>query len=245
MKKTRIVSLCASLLFASNSYADFVGLNIGSSYWSPELSGTLNSNNNAGNINVDSDISSQPSFEISFEHPIPLLPNIKLQNRELSSTGSDANVNSITFKGKSFTGNISSTLDLSHRDIVLYYELLDNWINLDLGINLKTFNGEVTISEDATNKNRSLSIDKTIPLLYLSARFDLPFSGFYVGADLQNISLDDNGAEDSTLMVGYETSSGFGIEGGYKKFSLNLENAGSLNTDIKYNGLYLNGYIHF
>lgn len=242
MQGPRIIALITALLCSANSQADFVGLNIGSNYWAPDLSGTLNSSSNVNNINLNSSVDSKQSFTISFEHPVPTLPNVKFLNRDLTSNGTEF-VSNINFNGTSFNGQISSKLDLSHKDIVLYYELLDNWVNLDLGLNLKTFDGEVTISNNTNNE--SITIDETIPLVYLSARFDLPFSGFYIGADIQNISLNDNTAEDSTLMVGYEGSTGFGIEGGYKKFSLNLDNASKLNTTIEYNGLYINGYFHF
>ncbi len=245
MFKLRIATLVAGALFSSISQADFVGLNIGSNYWTPDLAGTFNSNTSAENIKTGNSVKSTASLVISLEHPIPLIPNIKFQNRDLSSSGSDSTPG-LTFNGRTFINGVSSTLDLSHKDIVLYYELLDNWVNLDLGVNLKTFNGEVTVSDNSDSSlNESISIDKTIPLLYLSARFDLPFSGFYVGADIQNLSLNESTVEDSTVMVGFEGSSGFGVEGGYKKFSLELNDVGSLNTSIKYDGLFINGYIHF
>ncbi len=208
------------------------------------MAGSFNSGSD-DSISIDGDVDAQASITISLEHPIPVLPNIKFQTRDLSSTGTDSDFNG-KFKDESFAsgGVVSSTLDLSHQDIVLYYELLDNWVNLDLGINLKTFDGEATVSNNSDGSS-TITIDETIPLLYLSARIDLPFTGFYVGADIQNLSLNDSAIEDSTILVGYETSSGFGIEGGYKKFSLNLDDVSSLNTTIEYDGLYINGYFHF
>lgn len=242
MLSPRIAALLVATLCSPISQADFVGLNIGSSYWSPDLAGSFNSNNSDG-VNIDGGVDAKTSITISLEHPIPLLPNIKFSNRDLNSSGTDSS-GTINFNGQNFVGGVSSTLDLSNKDIILYYELLDNWVNLDLGLNLKTFDGEATVSNN-NNGSSSITIDETIPLLYLSARIDLPFTGFYVGADIQNLSLNDSSIEDSTLMVGYEASSGFGIEGGYKKFSLNLDDVSNLNTTIEYDGLYINGYFHF
>ena len=127
---------------------------------------------------------------------------------------------------------------------MLYYELLDNWINLDLGLDLKIFDGKVTVSDQDTSAS-TIDIDETIPMLYLSARFDLPATGFYIGANIQQLSLDDSSAEDSTLMVGYESKSGLGIEGGIKSFNIELDDVNNLNTNLEYDGLYFNGYIHF
>jgi outer membrane protein len=150
----------------------------------------------------------------------------------------------VTFNNQAFSGNIQSNLDLSHNDIVLYYELLDNWINIDLGLDLKMFDGKVSIS-DNSNNNESIEVDETIPMLYLSARVDLPLTGFYVGANIQQLSIGDNSSEDSSLLIGYESKIGLGIEGGIKTFSIDLEDAKDLNTNLEYDGLFLNGYYHF
>ncbi|MEE8366538.1 MAG: TIGR04219 family outer membrane beta-barrel protein, partial [Gammaproteobacteria bacterium] len=226
-------------------WADFVGLNIGANYWTPDLTGSFNTGINPtidliGDLGLDDPSSS--SFQLILEHPIPLLPNIKYQRFELDSTGSTPGA-SLIFEGVTFTGNVTSTFDLSHDNIVLYYEVLDNWINLDLGVDLKRFDGEVELT-DAVSNQRVL-VDETIPLLYLSARFDLPFSGFYVGADINSFSTGDSSVEDSTIMLGYESDSGLGFEGGIKKFSLELNDVNNLNTNLEYDGIYLNGYIHF
>lgn len=247
MRTTRtIITLTTGLLLQFAAQADFVGLNIGSSFWNPDVSGSFNSTNNASNdVSVKgTNKKSQQSVTISFEHPIPAVPNIKFKDAPLSSSSSSNLSNSINFDNKSFSGKISSTLDVSHKDLVLYYKLLDNWVNLDLGLNFKTFEGQVVLN-DSSNNNGTVNINETIPLIYFAARFDLPFTGFYVSTDIQKISLVSSTADDSTLMVGYESSSGIGIEGGYKEFSLKLDETNKLNTALDYNGLYINGYIHF
>ena len=96
---------------------------------------------------------------------------------------------------------------------MLYYEVMDNWINLDLGVDLKRFDGEVSLAGESTSR---LNIDEVVPVVYFSARFDLPFTGFYIGADLNNLAIGDSDVDDTTLMFGYETGTGIGIEGGLK-----------------------------
>ena len=46
-------------------------------------------------------------------------------------------------------------------------------------------------------------------------------------------------------MLGYDTGSGLGIEGGFKYFSLQLENDYEQDSNLEYDGLYLNGYYNF
>lgn len=242
--RNRLVFTALLCLPAASANADFIGLNIGVAHWAPELSGSFNSRNDAS-IDLKSDLGvndpSQTSLVLILEHPIPLLPNVKYQNFDLEASGNKTLTSSITFNGNTYGAgnNITSTIDLSHDNIALYYEVLDNWVNLDLGVDIKRFDGLVGIN------GNNIKVDETLPLLYISARFDLPFTGFYAGADINYLSVGDNSANDSTLLVGYESSVGLGIEGGMKTFSLDLDNADNIDTNINYEGLYLNGFYHF
>ena len=248
MKTTRIVLLILStLLFlcVTSVRADFIGFKIGANYWEPELTGSFKGDIDVIPIDLVGDLGLEditPSnLVLTLEHPIPILPNIRYQNIDLDSSGFNPSAN-FTYEGQLYTGAVTSTLDLSHNDIVLYYEILDNWINLDIGLDVKVFDGEVALSGSSST---TVPIDETIPLLYLSARFDLPFSGFYIGADFMGASTSDNSMEDTSLMLGYESDSGLGFEGGIKKFSLEINDVTDINADLKYDGIYLNGYYHF
>ena len=235
------------LLCIGTAQADFVGFKIGANYWEPELTGSIIGDGVAdtpidlvGDLALDDPTPS--NLVLTLEHPVPLLPNLKYQNIELDSTGSSP-TSGFTFNDTVFTGPVTSTFDLSHNDIVLYYEILDNWISLDLGLDIKIFDGEVLLTDGGPPE--SVLIDETIPLLYLSARFDLPFSGFYIGADIIGASASDNSLEDTSIMLGYESDSGLGFEGGIKKFSLEINDVTDINADLEYDGIYLNGYFRF
>jgi len=247
MKTTwNVIALQALLIFCvSGARAEFVGLNIGANHWTPDLTGSFGS---VGDPQIDLmtdlglDEPAPTNLVLILEHPIPLLPNVKYRSFDLDSSGS--NDTSLTFNGTSFSGTINSTFDLSHDDIVLYYEVLDNWVSLDLGLDFKVFDGEVELSD--LNSTELVLIDETVPLFYISARFDLPFSGFYIGADINNnFNSGDGNAEDSSIMLGYESGNGLGIEGGIKKFSLELNDINNINADLEYDGIYLNGYFRF
>jgi len=239
-----------ALQFSIPAHADFVGFSIGAAYWAPSLSGDFNSDGESDidlSDDLDIDDPSQSSLVLSLEHPVPFLPNIRYQSIDLDSDGRNTLTSSIRFDGETYGANetVRSTFDLSHDDIVLYYEVMDNWVNLDIGLDLKKFDGEVSMVGSTNTNTSSIEIDETLPLLYLSAKFDLPFSGFYVGADISSFSIDDSSADELTVKLGYESGSGLGIEGGVKTFSLDLDDADDLDTDIEYDGAYVNGYFHF
>jgi outer membrane protein len=250
MKSCKVALYSSLLVLAAlnPARADFVGLNIGANHWMPDVTGSFKSKTSAtdSSVNLKDNLGykddSSTSLTLSFEHPIPFIPNIKYSGYDLnkSSVNNSANFN---FKGKPYSGTINSTLDLSHNDIVLYYQLLDNWVNIDLGLDFKKFDGKVSVS-DTTNSD-TINVDETIPMLYLAARFDLPLTGMYIGANIQQLSVGDSSSEDTTLMVGYESKSGLGLEGGIKTFSLDLKDSNDLDTNLEYDGIYLNGFFHF
>jgi len=252
MKSTWNVIILPILLLAGTTvaHAEFIGLNLGSGAWSAEQTDPLNSASyNLNNLTSKPvpDVQATPSLLFVLEHPITALPNLRYQGSDLDSNGSDSlNGGSLSFNNQSYSDDpVTSTYDLNHSDIVLYYELMDNWVNLDFGLDLKSFNGEISINDSSPNNN-VLPIDETIPLFYLSARFNLPFNGFYVGADINsNFNISDSVAEDSTFMLGYQSDNGARVEGGVKIFSLDLNDSNDVDGNLEYDGLFINGYIPF
>ncbi len=252
MKSTwNVIVLPISLLACTTvAHAEFVGINIAPDTWSAEQTDPLNSasyNLNRLTSKPVADDQSTPSLLFVLEHPITILPNLRYQGSYLDSSGSESlNGGSLSFNNQSYSDNpVTSTYDLNHNDIVLYYELMDNWVNLDFGLDLKSFNGEISLNDNSSS-NTVLPINETIPLFYLSARFHLPFSGFYIGADINsNFSISDSVAEDSTFMMGYQSDSGVRVEGGVKMFSLDLNDTNDVDGNLKYDGLFINGYIPF
>ncbi|MCH8106506.1 MAG: TIGR04219 family outer membrane beta-barrel protein, partial [Proteobacteria bacterium] len=139
---------------ATTASADFIGLKLGATHWAPDLTGSFSSGittiDLVGDLGLDDPSSS--SVQLILEHPIPLLPNIKYQRFKLESSGSNTPALGINFEGELFDGNVTSTFDLTHDDIVLYYEVLDNWISLDLGVDFKRFDGEVGLIDSDSNE---------------------------------------------------------------------------------------------
>ena len=241
----QVLAISAVLwLTIGTAQAEFIGLNLSASHWPSTTSSSFN-NTDSDSLDLiddlDVDNPSQSSMTLILEHPISALPNIRYQGSQLNS---ELGVNGAAFNSGT---RGSSTFDLSKDDIVLYYQLLDNWVDLNLGVDVKHLDGEVT-SYSSTSSNTTY-VDETIPLLYLSARFDLPLDGLYVGANINanviDLGISESSAQDSTIMMGYESGTGLGIEGGYKYFSLDLDNVDAADTDLEYDGVFLNGYINF
>jgi len=245
------LSACLWLTTGGIAGAEFIGLDIGAGSLSTVPANDYSYSENQKIDLVDDleiDNPKQSSMVLILEHPIRLLPNIRYQGYDLdrsSRTRLDAD---ISLNGQTFnSGNeITSTYELSQNDIVLYYQLLDKAINLNLGVDLKSFDGEVSLNGQ---NSTSFEVAETIPLLYLSARYEMPNSGFYFGANINtnliNLGLSESSAQDSTIMMGYDSGNGLGVEGGFKYFSLDLDDVDSLENELEYDGVFLNGYFNF
>lgn len=230
-----LILLAAGITQTSIVYAEFVGINIDDNRW------LKNQSKSVDPVDNFEDEDNFYSLSLILEHPISAIPNLKYQSYNLNSFESYRSGLNQGIDGAGVTsGNrLPSSFSLSQDDIVLYYELMNSSLNLDMGIDLKRFNGEVEFSGI---DNSAIRLDETIPLLYLSAHYNLPYDGFYVGANFNNFSLGDSIVEDSTIKLGYQSDAGNGFEGGLKSFSYEFEDT---DTNLEYDGLFINGYIRF
>lgn len=167
-------------------------------------------------------------FHLYAEHPVPLIPNFRLAYADITST------QSLSTAG---AGLYTAKMDFSHIDATAYYELLDNWVNLDAGISIRTFDGGVSF--DSLITSEKLTIDEFIPMLYLLGEVDLPFTGWSVGLEVNYTEFDDYRISDTTAKVRYlfEAVLDLGFEAGIRQFTLDLDK--SFGVDVDLNGPYL------
>jgi len=187
-------------------------------------------------------------YYLALEHPIPFVPNIRLAHTNISSKQTAVISKTFTIDGTSFTANdtISSEFDLTHTDATLYYEILDNWINLDLGVTGRKFDGLVYARSAKENKSQTVKLDQTLPMLYGKMQFDLPFSGLSAGVEANYVSYQGDTISDYSAKLSYLFDSllDIGIEAGYRKFSLTVEDD-DLDAEVNLKGPYAAVIAHF
>ena len=152
--------------FSTLAAADTVaGLYAGAGIWSAGPGG------NIGGTTVDVDalgLSSETNafVYVALEHPVPALPNVKLQHTRLSSRGEALLSRRFRLDDVEFLAGetVSTELDLTHTDAVMYYELLDNVVSLDLGGTLRVFNGHARAASRSQTLSESVDIDLAIPI---------------------------------------------------------------------------------
>ena len=188
------------------------------------------------------------SYYIALEHPVPVLPNIMLEHTSISSKQTSVIEKTFTIDGTTFpiSDTITSDFDLSHTDATLYYEILDNWVNLDLGITARKFDGYFHATSEVTSESKKVNIDQTLPLLYIKAQFDLPFSGLSAGVQGNYVSYSGDKLTDYRAKISYLFDSvlDVGLEVGYREMSLTVDDD-DIKADLKLKGPYASVIAHF
>src|SRR5690606_42104172 len=87
MKKTSTTLILAGLLTASPAaFSDFLGVYAGGGVWKSDLSGDIGDRNQPGADLRDLGLDDERNkfYFVAFEHFIPLLPNVRLQQTDIS-----------------------------------------------------------------------------------------------------------------------------------------------------------------
>jgi outer membrane protein len=218
MKKV-LLALCAGSVLVSAS--TIAGFGIEADYYLPKATGDFRYTDNgittATHFNGDDDGVYQ--IGVYFEHPIPLLPNIRADfTPETSFGGTDSIVG-------------TNTVKFTQIDTTLYYELLDNVVDLDIGLSGKFIKGNVV---GATNQ----SFDVVIPMFYVGAGVKIPVVPVRLDADIKYIGYGDNSISDIRIKGAWEFMAGLEAVAGYRYESLKLDED-NINSTLKIKGPFI------
>ena len=250
MKKSLIAAGVAAL-FSFNANADVVGLYIGGQVWDAETSGKFGESGFQTDFNLEDE--QHGNYFIAVEHPLPLIPNVRIASTSLDTQGNTTLTSDFEFDGTTFTQStpVDAVFDVSYVDYTLYYELFDNGLfSFDLGLTGRDLDGDIKVTEtaDATN-TESQSLSGTIPMLYVSSSVDLPFTGLSVYAEGNFLSIDDHSILDYQAGLSYELIDNLAVDMnltlGYRSVELELEDLDDIYSDLEFSGIYAGAVIHF
>ncbi len=225
-KKIALSALALSLFSFNSASADTLfGIYAGAGTWQQEYSGDVVSG--VTEVSVEDDLviddDSNTLLYVALEHGLPMLPNVRAQHMSWDADGSNVLSRTIEFNGEVFSVNeaVDSTVDMTQSDAVLYYEVLDNVVSLDLGMAVSLFEGEIEVM--SSTESAVAEFDEVLPMLYAKARADLPLTGLSVGVEGQGLSYDGNSLLELTAQLAWESDIGLGIEAGWRKVDLELD----------------------
>lgn len=224
--------------------ATVVGFKVGGDYWNADTSGTFAEKGQPQqSFNYDS--SAQGSYWVALEHPIPLIPNIKIRENSLDQKGKMSGAD-FTFNGHDFTGNVTAYTDLSNTDFVLYYELLDNDIvSLDLGAAYKLMHGSLRVQDPGHPEEKD--VDDGIVMGYANGQVSVPGLGLFGFADVL-VGASESGVYDYSVGLGWEfdgVAVDTRIRAGYREFQFDVNNFSGISADTKFDGYFAGVEIDF
>ena len=169
MKKRILIAGITSLLFTASAQSDtLLGLYIGGQVWVNQAEGSFGEGSLEQAI-FDFKDQNQGNYFIALEHPIPLIPNIKIASTTLDTVGGTTIDGSFTIGGETYDVNaqLDTIFDANYVDYTLYYELFDNdLLTFDFGITVREVEGNIQVVEKESLVSSSLSSTGYLPLLY-------------------------------------------------------------------------------
>ena len=244
MKKITL-AICAALASASVSADTILGFDATAGIWKPAYSGAVG----VDNFNVDEFALAEDNvtfLQAALEHPIPLIPNILVAHSKVETNGEAMLTESVTFGDETFVvgSDVMADINLSHTDATLYYEILDNWVNLDLGLTARMYRGEMSVESDLQSED--IELTGVLPMVYGVARFDLPFTGWSIIAQGNGTSYKGDSHTDLTAKIRWDfvPALDFAIEAGYRSMTLDVQELDSFESDLEIKGPYLGLSLH-
>lgn len=248
--------LMASLGYTLAQAVPLIDLDIGGGIWNTAPSGTLDvlSNNIDLADTAGFDATQSTYAYVQFEHPIPIVPNIRVEYVNPTFSGDIA---SFTFPDGT-TASASHTLTLTQLDGIIYWDLLGlvplPWLTFNAGLDIKSFSGKYEATATGVDPYAQ-DFNLPVPTLYLNPHVDIPLTGIgfdvnvkYLGSNLYKSSVLDLAAKVSYTMDFIPLIQP-GIEAGYRMQEIKLDagdiNVENFNADIKMDGVFVGAYLHF
>lgn len=180
----------------------------------------------ADGLSLDSDFDMGNSFNLDlwarFEHPVPLVPDVKLEYTPIKLDGD----------------KLSSDLDLKLLDLTAYWHipllntLSAGVLDVTFGLGARVYDSQLSYDRPLAG-SISPSAKGTLPFLYVGGRVS-PLEMFALVAEFRGFSYDDNDTFDAVAKVEYfPFGKNFFVGGGYRYLTLQNDKSEQSTQDLK------------
>ena len=252
MKKTALSIGMIVLGVSFTSQADtLLGLYAGAQGWNMQTSGGFSSDGTNANFNFEDKANS--NLYVAFEHPLPLIPNIKVQRTIMNTMGETTLNSQYSFGDEIYAANtdLNTDVQLTATDFILYYELFDNdLISFDVGVNAKYIDGDLMVSEkeDSSSFSRE-EFSGPVPMVYSRLAIGIPFSGFGAFVEGSFLNIDDHTLSDYQAALTYSLMENLAVDVtfqvGYRAVELELDDLDDIYSNLEFKGVYAGLEVHF
>ena len=250
MKK--ILSTVAMTAFLGASLnADMTKIEIGAGAWAQTPSGTANYDKGlgvTGTNTFDETKDTSAYVWMLIKHPIPVVPNIRLEYVSIHATGKASGA----WNGLVAPANTNSVLDIKEYDIIPYYNVLDNtfWTTVDLGLDIKVMDLDYKVEPNGLFTGYEETKTVAIPLAYARARVEIPSTNLALEGDMKYVTTGSSTVYDARIKVDYTFDISPvvqpGLEIGYRTQKIKIdENNLDVKTDMDFSGFYAGLMLRF
>ncbi len=227
MKTLQLPLFIATLGLCSVAQADFIGLKGDISYWNVDGKANIDDKKWA---DQDLDRKGTVQASVAFEHPVPVIPNVKVKYTKLDTETEENTVN-------------KTDINLDYTDLILYYEILDNVVKADVGVGATRLNGDVK------QFGTSVDIDEYSPIIYAEVGAKLPFTGLSAKAEATYTNVNDVKITDAQAEVQYNFVQSMlldlGAKVGYRIMNIELDDMDKRDMKFEFKGPYIGLDAHF
>ncbi len=227
MKTLQLPLFIATLGLCSVAQADFIGLKGDISYWNVDGKANIDEKKWA---DQDLDRKGTVQASVAFEHPVPVIPNVKVKYTKLDTETEENTVN-------------KTDINLDYTDLILYYEILDNVVKADVGVGATRLNGDVK------HFGTSVDIDEYSPIIYAEVGAKLPFTGLSAKAEATYTNVNDVKITDAQAEVQYNFVQSMlldlGAKVGYRIMNIELDDMDKRDMKFEFKGPYIGLDAHF
>ncbi|MGK0269417.1 MAG: outer membrane protein [Cocleimonas sp.] len=154
----------------------------------------------------------------TIEHPVPLIPNLKLSLSEVNN----------------------DSYEYTKLDYTAYYEILDNdALSIDVGLGITHFSGGRFLTE---------AFSGVTPHLYLDAEIALPFLNTTLYTDIHYLDYDGSQITDAIAGLRYDfnlIAIDLGLKAGYRVQSFDTKDFDNLSFNVKTDGYFIGLHADF
>lgn len=243
----KLAACCVIAAIPGLASADVLSFTIGGGFWNETPEGNIIQPSGAPTPSVDVknqlfwSEESQGYLFATLEHPVPILPNVRLSYISLDHSGSGDT--SFEFDGISYgPANVANEFTIEQTDLLFYYEVLDNVVSLDLGLNVRLLDISFKIN-DGTN-NTSESVSAPVPMIYGMVGGS-PWPGVLLSAEANYMAYSGSTISDFNAKISYTTDFFVGFEAGYRTQTIELDDVDDTKANLDFKGPFIGAYVKF
>jgi len=223
--------------------ADTLSISAGGGAWNTDASGYIKKITDPASVDVKNnlfwDSETQGYAFITLEHFVPIIPNARLMLTSIDQSGTGNT--SFIFDGDNYSGDVSNKFSIDTLDLLLYYEVLDNVVSLDLGLNIRNLKIDYSINNSS---NTTDSIDETLPMLYVLVGGS-PWPDLIISGELSYVAYSGSSISDFTAKVAYTTNFFVGFEAGYRQQKYEFDDISDTDANLDFDGVFAGAYLKF